>query len=514
VSEPDNQRIDGPEPAPDLRAATAAGVRWVSMARITSELVMLASMVALARLIPPAAFGAFAVALIVQELALSIPGEGVGSALVQRKIVERAHLQVGVLIGVAAGFVFAALTVVASYTIVGPLFDQEAAQLVRLSAPLFVLASLSTVPVALLRRRLDFARISILDTLSVILRSVVSVALAAFAGMDGEALVIAGLVSAVVGTVVAFVLAPTPFPRWNRQAAREVLSYGLPAAAAAVAWTGFRNGDYAVLNARLGPTAAGFYWRAFQLAVEYQRKISIVMYQVAFPVLSRADDPAHMLAIRTRMTRLLAVILFPLLAMLAATAPIVVPWLFGEAWSGAIVPTQILAASGAATLVIDALGSALMAAGRPRALLVYGVAHFAVYVTIVFFVAPLGIVAVAIAAVCVHTLFLFIAYGVLLRGFVPRPLFALVQDVGPATVCSVVLLGVAAASRWALDGHGIPTVVLLAILTVVGAFTYLLTLRALFPAAWTDLFDLLDRVGVKRRLPLRLRRLGLSGSSA
>ena len=53
-----------------LREAAVHGVRWAAMARGTVEVVLMASMVALARLIPPAEFGHFAVAIIVQELAI------------------------------------------------------------------------------------------------------------------------------------------------------------------------------------------------------------------------------------------------------------------------------------------------------------------------------------------------------------------------------------------------------------------------------------------------------------
>ena len=68
----------------ELAPATADGVRWITLARVATELLLVGSMVALAHLIPPADFGRFAVAVIVQELAMGIPTEGVGSALVQR----------------------------------------------------------------------------------------------------------------------------------------------------------------------------------------------------------------------------------------------------------------------------------------------------------------------------------------------------------------------------------------------------------------------------------------------
>ena len=65
--------MSDPPAGPDLRAAAVHGVRWTAMARGTVELVLLASMVLLARLISPAEFGYFAVAIIAQELAIRHP---------------------------------------------------------------------------------------------------------------------------------------------------------------------------------------------------------------------------------------------------------------------------------------------------------------------------------------------------------------------------------------------------------------------------------------------------------
>ena len=83
-----------------------------------------------------------------------------------------------------------------------------------------------------------------------------------------------------------------------------------------------------------------------------------------------------MFALRRRMVRLLTVVVFAPLTCLVLLAPVLIPWLFGPAWEPAVLPTQILAGAGAATVVIDAVGTVLMAAGRSRAMLGYGVAHF------------------------------------------------------------------------------------------------------------------------------------------
>ena len=170
------------------------------------------------------------------------------------------------------------------------------------------------------------------------------------------------------------------------------------------------------------------YFRAYTLAVEYQAKIGVVMNQVGFPVLARTRSDADLAQLRRQMVRALTIVLFPLLALLAILAPVLVPFVFGPNWAPASVPVQILAVGGASTLVINAVGTVLMAKGRTRALLGFGMSHFLVYGLAVLLVVGHGIVAVAIAAAVVHTGFLFVAYALMLRGSAERPLLRLRSD--------------------------------------------------------------------------------------
>ena len=104
----------------------------------------------------------------------------------------------------------------------------------------------------------------------------------------GDALAYGLVAGAAVSSAIAMTGARPPLPRLRRRAVRDISEFGLPAALAAVAWTGFANGDYAVIAARLGTVAAGQYWRAYTLAVSYQSKVSILMQSMAFPLLSRS----------------------------------------------------------------------------------------------------------------------------------------------------------------------------------------------------------------------------------
>jgi lipopolysaccharide exporter len=491
-----------------LTQSAGSGLRWVTHVRITIEVALLASMVVLARLIPPAEFGIFSVAVIVQELALTMPMEGIGSAIVQRRTIAREHLQGGMVLSLLVGGALSAITLLLAAVVVDPLFGQRTAHLLMLATPWYVLGAIYAVPVAILRRRLDFARLSLIELGMHLTRAAVTILLA-FAGLDAEALIFGSMAGMAMAVALAFSFAPPPLPRYRPQAMRDLLPYGGPAALACIAWTGFRNGDYAIIGAKLGVAQAGFYWRGYQLSVEYQRKISSLMGTMAFPILARTEGAGQMHALRRRMVQLLTVVLFPLLVILALLAPTLVPWAFGPAWEPAVLPTQVLALGGAAVLVTDAVGSALQAAGRSRALLGYGVAHFGVYAGAVLVVASHGLAAVAIAASVVHTVFLVIAYRVLLRGSLLNAMRELGADIAPAAVACVALAAVAGPVEWALASMGAHPLVHLAGVGAAGGTAYLVALRAWFPASFADLLSALRRV-----LPERVVAVGTGRLSA
>jgi len=491
--------------AEELREAAAHGIRWSAISRPTIEVIQLGSIVILARLIAPAEFGRYAIALIAQEVAYLMVAGGLSSALVQRKTVDREHQQTGMALGILVGLALAVITLVAASVIVAPIFGARTAFFVRLMAPLCLVSALSTVPTATLRRRMAFRRLSEMEVLSTVARVVVCISLA-LVGLSGEALVLGVLAGSLAAGAIAWVSAPPPPPRLHRQAARELLGYGLPVSLASISWIGFSNVDYAIIGARLGALQTGFYFRAYTLAVEYQSKISVVMSQVGFPVLARTSSSAELNQFYRQMVRTLTIVLFPLLVLLAITAPVLVPFLFGSQWAPAVVPVQILALGGASTLVINAVGTVFMATGRARALLAYGTAHFIVYGLTVLVVVQYGITVVAIDAAVVHTIFLVVAYFMMLSDSQERPVRRLVSDITPATVSCLGLVAVTLPASFALTAVHAPAFLWLAAIGLLAVPPYLFTLRFCFPASWRAQRSILRRVVPANRSLGRARR--------
>ena len=476
-----------------LKEATLAGVRWMAVARVTVEVILLISTVILARLLTPAEFGRAAVALITSSFALALTSESFGAALVQRKDLKERHLETAFLMSLALGAGLAILTFATAPIIAEPLFGKATVGLVQLAAPLFLFAGINAVPNAILQRRLDFQRLSTIEMVSRATGAMVAIALA-LTGLNPEALVIGAVAGGFVSTVQLVIAVPLPRPRIGRSAIRDIGSFGLPAALSGLVRQTNRNVDYAILGATMAATQVGYYWRAFQFGVEYQSKISSIMLRIAFPVYSRTRNIAEMRRLRSRIVRAHATLLFPLQAGLIATAPVLIPWLLGDSWKPAVLPMQILSIAGMTAVIMNGLGPLLLALGKPKALLWWNVASLVPYAAMIYLIAPLGLIQVCVGVVALRILTLLIAHAFLFQRLAGIPMRRLWDDAGPATISSISLLGVSFPLVHWLSGVGAPPPVILTAAGIGGLSAYALTLRLVFADAWSDILLLARRV--------------------
>ena len=172
-----------------LKVAAIEGVRWMALARLAAELLTLGSSIVLAHLVSPRQFGMLAVAVIVRELALMTANEGVGSPLVQRRDIGRAHLEAGVMLALGMGLALSLFTLLVVPLATTPLFGAETTQLFRLFSPSFLLVAIMVVPLAQLQRELRFRRIGMIEVCGVLASAAVSLGLA-FAGLEAKAYVL------------------------------------------------------------------------------------------------------------------------------------------------------------------------------------------------------------------------------------------------------------------------------------------------------------------------------------
>ncbi|MGH2866388.1 MAG: oligosaccharide flippase family protein, partial [Solirubrobacteraceae bacterium] len=368
--------------------------------RVASETVALAAAVALARLVSPADFGRAAVALIFIVLGVMLTFEGFASALVQRPSVQDADRRAAMLLSLVGGCLLS-LAAYGAAPLWQALFGSRTAALIQLASPGMLIAALGSVSRATVWRSLNFRRVSTIDLVSLLVASLASVALA-IAGLGADAIVIGGLAGLATTTLLLVVAEPPPLPRWSWRSQRQIAAFGLPAALAALVDTLFHNVDYAILAARLPAAQAGFYYRAFNVGVVYQDKLSRIMMQIAFPVYSRTRDRDELRRLHERAARVHAAVIFPLLAALIALAPLLVPLVFGPAWKPAVVPTQILAVAGMVAAILTGYPQVMLAIGRPKALLQFNLGMLIVYGVAILAASSYGLIVVSVVAASVY----------------------------------------------------------------------------------------------------------------
>jgi O-antigen/teichoic acid export membrane protein len=473
-------------PIDSLRDATFRGVRWVALARVAAECFAFVSAVALAHLVPPSEFGRAAVPLAIVPLAVILTFEGCASALVQRKEVDEADFASAVLMSLFTGLLMSALTFILAKTLGVHFFGARIAGLIEVVSPVFLLASIGAVPRARLWRRLDFPRVSIIEVVSLAIGAAVSISLG-LAGLDAGAIIGGALAGTAASSVLLYALAPYTLRWGSRRSVHRIAGFGVPAALAGLVGVAFANVAYVILAARATAVQTGLYWRSFQLGTAYQEKVSGIMLRLSFPVYSRTADPAELRRLHERATRLHATAVVPLLAILIVVAPLLVPWLFGEPWRGAIVPTQILAVAGMIAAVLTGYPQVMLALGRPRALLKFNLVVLVLYVAVVAATVDRGLTALCIGVVGVYVGILFGVYRFLLFRHIGAPMSRLVTDLAPALAGSAGILAAGIPLRHVLVSAGLPVPATLVAVGLASSLIYLAVVRALFAAAWSDL---------------------------
>lgn len=475
-----------------VREAAFRGVRWFGLTSGVVQIINVAAAVALARIISPAGFGRLAVALIVGEFSLMITNESIGTPLVQRSDITREHLEGATLLGIMVGVALTLVTLFAVPFVTTPTFGARTSDLFRLFAPQFLITGLMIVPQARLQRDLRFRRLGLSEATGSVVAAGASVALA-IAGLGAAAYVLGMLIGMLVTALGYISGGRSAMPRWRPEQMRELLGFGLSAAAAGFAHVAYRNVDYMILGARLPSVIVGFYYRAFTLGVEYERRLSGVLARIAFPVYTRTQDPARRLALRLRIVRVNVVLVYPMLALFIALAPTLMPWVFGSHWMPAVLPAQILGVAGMASCVRNLHGPTVLAAGHPKALFVFFCAETLLYTAVVWAASSHGLILICVAVSGFQVTSLFIAYTVLLRSAVGMGRMQIFYDLGPAVLASTPLLLVAMALRQGLQGQ-VPVPILLIVAGAAGGAVYLGALRALSNEAWNDLALLAHRV--------------------
>jgi O-antigen/teichoic acid export membrane protein len=493
------------DPDVNLTERTVQAGHWRIASLIAQVALQFGTTVVLARLLSPADFGLAGLALVVVGFVAVLAEAGLSSAVVYRRSLTDEAIRVGFTLSllIAAGLSLTVLLL--APLLAAPFHSGSLAAVLRVEAPLFLLAAAGSIAKALLRRRLDFRRLFIVDVVSYVAGYALVAVTLALLGLGVWSLVGAALAQAAVASAVALGLAPHPVrPLLLAREGRELLKYGGADTLNMVVGYFGRAADSLVIGRWLGTGELGLYTRAFALFAVPLSYLGTAMTSVLFPVMSQIQGDVR----RSRSGYLLGVqlatlIAAPLCAGVIVAAPHMIVGLYGEPWQGAVLPLQILAAAGTLRAVYNLSAAVTYASGNVMA----EVRRQAVLAALLYFGAFIGTrwgISGVAGGVVVGMIFMYFAMAHLSLRIVQgtwRQFFA-AHLAGLALGLQVGL--VALVVRWVMEHARMGSlatflVILLACLTALPIGVYWLPSQ-LRPA------DLLSRLGTSLdRLPVPLR---------
>lgn len=393
------------DPTPTKSANLGRQTVWNYAVFAASKSSTLLMTVVVARLLTPAEFGVFSLALLLVNLFDYVKDLGVAAALIQSHRPWNRIAPTGLALSVGFGVIAGALLAATAGFTAELLHHPDLAPLIRVLAIALVISALSVVPLSWLRRDLSFQRRLLPEFVGAAVKTALTIWLAA-TGQGVWSLVYGQLAGVLITTIMYWWAAPTfIWPRFQLQEAKTLLRFGIPVTGVTLLAYAIYNVDYLAVGTRLGTTELGLYTLAYRVPELVVLNLCGVISDVLFSSMSRLQHDRR--AMSWQYQKALGVVLaltMPVGVGLAVVAGPLLRTMYGTQYDGA---KNILAVLALYTAIYSAsfhAGDVLKAAGRPGILTAINAAKLALLVGPIWWAAQHNATLVAVALLSVEVI--------------------------------------------------------------------------------------------------------------
>lgn len=419
-----------------------SGVFFSSIGQFSSLFVQFFLSIVLSRMLTPKEFGVIAVVQVFLIFFQMMVTSGFGPAIIQSKILSDRDYSIifnfTIILGIISSLVFGCL----GFFIAKLYHNQIYIPVAWIMSGVIMTEAMNTVPSAILNKNKQFR---LLNIRLVVANSfgAVSGVIAAVLGFGVYAIVISVMVPSFISLIFnlinskirfVFVIEKEPFMKvWDftrNQFASGIVSYFS------------RNSDSLIVGKFLGPTALGFYSKAYTLIMLPNAVFMGMLQPVLQPIFSDHQDNIEI--IRTSYLKILRVLLLfsaPITVYFVLNADQLILFLFGNQWHGAHLPVVILGTTIWVQITYSTIGPIFLARNQSREQFLQ-VAISAIIMIIAILIGVLfgNITCVAISVALGYTVNYFIAFGLLFHRSLESNLVPLFQQM-ISPLCLAIIVG-------------------------------------------------------------------------
>ena len=315
---------------------------WLFAESWLSAVFSILSFAILARLLGPEVFGTMALAGVIFGATAIFVGSALTESLEQREEIDQSHIDTIFWLNSGLCLIFAILITLLAGVFGGLLNSTSlAVVLPALSLTAFI-SGLGAIPQALLERDLSHDKLVKLNMLSGSLATTTAIVLAWF-GFGVWSLVFSALIGASIGTVGAWYLTQwRPTLLVSRAAFDDLFEFNRDTIATNV--LGYVDSAFPriLLSIVGGERALGLLDIAFKFSGMVSELLMGPFNELAMNVVARLQSSRKAVAdLLDRVFIMMTALIYPATLGLCAIAPILVPFILGSEWSGAVLPVQI-----------------------------------------------------------------------------------------------------------------------------------------------------------------------------
>ncbi len=347
------------------------GVKWQAVGQTFVNIMKFVTMMILARLLVPQDFGLFGIVQIFLSVGSSIIRMSILPAVVQREKINDAFLFSANSLALIIGVIFSFLFFYSASPLSVFFNNNRLILIIKILSVQFIFDSLSLVPLAVLRKKVDYKSLFYIRSYSYILGYAFISILLAFLGFGVFSLVWGSIANSLLLFLISLnILKRNNFKfkfKLRINEIKKIIKFGSWTALTHVVNLGAVKGDYFIVGKFMGDFSLGIYSKAYYLMQFGSTSIIEVFSNVLFPVFSKIqNDKEKMKRFILGFIPLLSIVTFSITILIFFTAKSIVITILGSKWLPVVLPLKILILFGVFRGLYKVFDSVILALGKVK----------------------------------------------------------------------------------------------------------------------------------------------------
>lgn len=392
-----------------LKQKAFSGIMWKFVEQASNSVLGFIISIILARLLMPSDYGMIGMLAIFIALSTTIIDSGFGSALIQKKNRTENDLNTVFLFNIFISLICYIMLFLCAPLIAAFYKTPILVQILRVLGLNLIINSFNSIQRTQLAIKIDFKTTTKVALIGLTSGGIIGIILA-YKGFGVWALVAQGLTNAVFSSIVLWISSKwRPLFIFSITSLKEMFKYGSKLLFAGIYAITINNLYNIIIGKVYESKELGVYTRANQLPELMSNTLNSVINSVTFPLLSSInDDRERMVFVYSKMLKMTAFVVFPVMTLLAILSRPFVMILLTDKWIAIIPMMQCLCFASMMTPISALNINILNASGRSDLFLWTDLSKLPLIVINMIITIPLGVKYVAIGSTVVTIMCYFI----------------------------------------------------------------------------------------------------------